>query len=432
MSAFVKVGLIGLGTVGSGTFNVLRRNKAEIERRAGFAIEVIHVGARRNIAGCDLTDVKLSSDIFAVVEDPDIQIIVELIGGTTIAKELVLKAIENGKHVVTANKALIAEFGNVIFQKAKERGVHVAFEASVAGGIPILKTIREGLVANHITSLAGIINGTTNYILTQMQNHQKDFQAVLCEAQKLGYAEADPTFDIEGIDAAHKLTILASLAFGVPLQFSKVYTEGLASVTLDDISYAKALGYTIKFLGIAKKTPEGLQLRVHPTLVPSEHLIAKVDGVLNALLIEGDAVGSTLYSGRGAGAEPTASAVVADIVEVARLVFSQSKSCVPPLGFIGQVDEPILSIDLINTAFYLRIEVEEKTGVLANISRILSEHSISIKAILQKPIHQQTGSVAIIIVTQSVLEKTLNEALGKIRKLPEVRADVAKIRIEEF
>ncbi len=432
MSALVKVGLIGLGTVGSGTFNVLRRNKAEIERRAGFAIEVIHVGARRNIAGCDLTDVKLSSDIFAVVEDPDIQIIVELIGGTTIAKELVLKAIENGKHVVTANKALIAEFGNVIFQKAKERGVHVAFEASVAGGIPILKTIREGLVANHITSLAGIINGTTNYILTQMQNHQKDFQAVLCEAQKLGYAEADPTFDIEGIDAAHKLTILASLAFGIPLQFSKVYTEGLASVTLDDISYAKALGYTIKFLGIAKKTPEGLQLRVHPTLVPSEHLIAKVDGVLNALLIEGDAVGSTLYSGRGAGAEPTASAVVADIVEVARLVFSQSKSCVPPLGFIGQVDEPILSIDLINTAFYLRIEVEEKTGVLANISRILSEHSISIKAILQKPIHQQTGSVAIIIVTQSVLEKTLNEALGKIRKLPEVRADVAKIRIEEF
>jgi len=432
MTKAVKVGLIGLGTVGSGTFNVLKRNKAEIERRAGFPIEVVHVGARRNLAECDLSDIQVSSDIFAVIEDPSVDIVVELIGGTTVAKELILRAIDNGKHIVTANKALIAEFGNLIFEKAKQKGVQVAFEASVAGGIPILKTIREGLVANHIVSLAGIINGTTNYILTQMEQNQKGFSEVLLEAQKLGYAEADPTFDVEGIDAAHKLTILASLAFGIPLQFSSVYTEGLTKVTLDDLSYAKMLGYTIKFLGIAKKTPEGLQLRVHPTLVPKEHLIAKVDGVLNALLIEGDAVGSTLYSGRGAGAEPTASAVVADIVEVARVVSALSKSCVPPLGFIGQVNEPILPIDQIHSAFYLRIQVEEKTGVLANISRILSEHGISIEAILQKPVHQQVGCVSIIIVTQCVLEKTLNAALALMTRLPEVQKEVGKIRIEEF
>ncbi|MFZ5755344.1 MAG: homoserine dehydrogenase [Pseudomonadota bacterium] len=429
----VRVGIVGLGTVGSGTFNVLNRNAAEIARRAGVPIEIVHVGARRDNPHADTSAVKVSRDLWAVVNDPEVDIVVELIGGTTLARELILKAIANGKHVITANKALIAEHGNEIFLAATKQGVDVVFEAAVAGGIPIIKAIREGLSANHIQWLAGIINGTSNFILTEMRDKGRSFGDVLAEAQALGYAEADPTFDVEGVDAAHKLTILASVAFGIPLQFSKVYTEGITKLTADDVSYAEALGYRIKLLGIARRAANGVQLRVHPTLIPEKRLIANVDGVMNAVMVHGDAVGSTLYHGRGAGAEPTASAVVADVIDVARNILLKQANRIPHLAFQSDQlsDVPVLPIDEVETAYYLRLMVTEKPGVLAEVTRILSDAGISIEAILQKPVGDR-DQVPVIIITRRVLEKKMNAALAKIRALPEIDNEIMRIRLESL
>ena len=384
----VKVGVLGLGTVGGGTVNVLKRNAAEIARRAGREIIITRASARdpgKNRI-CDTQGIALTTDPYEIINDPEIEIIIELIGGDTVAKDLVLKAIENGKHVVTANKALIALHGNEIFARAGAKGVMIAFEAAVAGGIPIIKAIREGLSGNQIQWLAGIINGTGNFILTEMRDKGRNFDDVLAEAQALGYAEADPTFDVEGIDAAHKLTILASIAFGIPLQFDKVYTEGITRITRADVEYAEELGYRIKHLGIARKTPEGIELRVHPTLIPERRLIANVDGVMNAVLVKGDAVGPTLYYGAGAGAEPTASAVVADVIDVVRALTGDPENRVPHLAFQADAlaDIPVLSPEQIRTAYYLRLHAEDKPGVLADVTRILASHRISIEAIIQK------------------------------------------------
>lgn len=430
----VKVGICGLGTVGAGTFNVLARNAAEISARAGCDIEVTHIGQRRENPAIDTGSVTISRDIFDVVADPSIDIIVELIGGTTIAKDLILKAIENGKHVVTANKALIAEHGNEIFAAASEKGVDVAFEAAVAGGIPIIKAIREGLSANKIEWLAGIINGTGNFILTEMRDKGRDFADVLKEAQELGYAEADPTFDVEGIDAAHKLVILASLAFGIPLQFDKAFTEGITNISTDDMSYAEELGYRIKHLGIARKTHKGIELRVHPTLIPEKRLIANVNGVMNAVLVKGDAVGPTLYYGAGAGSEPTASSVIADIVDVARTLTAEPKHRVPYLSFNQEAlsDEPILAIDEIETAYYLRMMAEDKPGVISEVSQILSSAGISIEAIIQKEPAEGQSSVPIILVTNSVIEKQLNTAVSDIEALDNINGSVTRIRVESL
>jgi homoserine dehydrogenase len=373
----VRVGLLGLGTVGCGTIKVLHRNGDEIARRAGRGIDVVTASARdiERPRDCDLSGVRLTTDPFEVVNDPDVEIVVELIGGTRPARELVLAAIERGKHVVTANKALIALHGNEIFAAAQARGVMVAFEAAVAGGIPIIKALREGLAGNRILWLAGIINGTGNFILTEMRDKGREFADVLAEAQRLGYAEADPTFDVEGIDAAHKLTILASIAFGVPLQFDKVYTEGITRITREDVVYAGELGYRIKHLGVARQTERGIELRVHPTLIPHRRLIANVDGVMNAVLVQGDAVGPTLYYGAGAGAEPTASAVVADLVDVVRALTSDPENRVPHLAFQADAlsDTPVLPMEEVQTAFYLRLRVQDKPGVLADITRILGD-----------------------------------------------------------
>lgn len=429
----IRVGIVGLGTVGSGTFNVLRRNAGEIARRVGVPIDIVHVGARRDNPHADTTGVKVSRDLAAVVNDPDVDIVVELIGGTTLARDLILTAIANGKHVITANKALIAEYGNEIFLAAGKQGVDVVFEAAVAGGVPIVKAIREGLAANRIHWLAGIINGTSNFILTEMRDKGRSFADVLAEAQQLGYAEADPTFDVEGVDAAHKLTILASVAFGIPLQFSKVYTEGITRLTAEDVGYAEALGYRIKLLGIARREAAGIQLRVHPTLIPEKRLIANVDGVMNAVMVHGDAVGSTLYHGRGAGAEPTASAVVADIIDVARNIVLKQVNRIPHLAF--QTDQlsnvPVLSIEDVETAYYLRLMAAEKPGVLADVTRILSEAGISIEAILQKPVGDR-DQVPVIILTQRVLEKKMNAALAKIRALPDIDDEIMRIRLESL
>ena len=376
----VKIGVLGLGTVGSGTVNVLRRNIKEITRRAGREIEITRAADRTmdKERGCDTTGIDLTTDAFEIVNDPNIHVVVELIGGTGIARDLVLKAIENGKHVVTANKALIALHGNELFEKAQENGVTVAFEAGVAGGIPIIKAMREGLSANRIEWLAGIINGTGNFILTEMRDKGRDFPEVLAEAQALGYAEADPTFDVEGIDAAHKLTIMASIAFGIPLQFDKAYTEGISQVSQEDVQYAAELGYIIKHLGISKKTEQGVELRVHPTLIPHRRLIANVDGVMNAVLVKGDAVGPTLYYGAGAGSDATASAVVADIVDVVRVLTTDPENRVPHLAFQADalVDTPILPITEVVTSYYLRILTDDEPGVLADITRILAEQGI--------------------------------------------------------
>jgi len=384
----VKVGLLGLGTVGGGTVNVLKRNAEEISRRAGRGIVVSHAAARdlNKPRICDTTGITLTTDPAAVVNDKDVQIIVELIGGVGLAYELVMRAIEQGKHVVTANKALIAKHGNEIFAAARDKGVMVAFEAAVAGGIPIIKAIREGLAGNHIQWLAGIINGTGNFILTEMRDKGRDFDDVLKEAQALGYAEADPTFDVEGIDAAHKLTILASIAFGIPLQFEAAYTEGITKITREDVTYAEQLGYRIKHLGVTRQTPQGIELRVHPTLIPERRLIANVDGVMNAVLVMGDAVGPTLYYGAGAGDEPTASAVVADLVDVVRALTSDPENRVPHLAFQPDAlsDTPILPIDAVETAYYLRMQASDKPGVLADVTRILGDHQISIEAMIQK------------------------------------------------
>ena len=430
----VKVGVIGLGTVGGGTVNVLKRNAQEIARRAGRDIIVSRASARNlnQPRICDTQGIDLTTDPFSIVNDPDIDVVVELMGGYEPARELVLTAIANGKHVVTANKALIALYGNEIFAAASRQGVMVLFEAAVAGGIPIIKAIREGLSGNRIQWLAGIINGTGNFILTEMRDKGRDFADVLAEAQALGYAEADPTFDVEGIDAGHKLTILASIAFGIPLQFDKVFTEGITRITRLDVEYAEELGYRIKHLGIARNTEQGVELRVHPTLIPSRRLIANVNGVMNAVLVCGDAVGPTLYYGAGAGAEPTASAVVADLVDVVRAMTSDPENRVPHLAFQADaiVDLPILPAEEIRTAYYLRLTAEDKPGVLADVTRILAAHSISIEALIQKePLKGQT-SVSIIMLTQLTTEKEMNAAIAEIEDLATVSGQVARIRLE--
>jgi homoserine dehydrogenase len=430
----VQVGLLGLGTVGGGTVNVLKRNAEEIARRAGRGIEITHAAARdiNKKRICDTDGIQMTVDPFEVVSNPYIDIVVELIGGDSLALELVMQAIDNGKHVVTANKALIAKHGNEIFAAAQKKGVMVAFEAAVAGGIPIIKAIREGLSGNQIQWLAGIINGTGNFILTEMRDKGRDFADVLKEAQELGYAEADPTFDVEGIDAAHKLTILASIAFGIPLQFDKVYTEGITKITRDDVVFAEELGYRIKHLGITKRTAKGIELRVHPTLIPERRLIANVDGVMNAVLVQGDAVGPTLYYGAGAGDEPTASAVVADLVDVVRALTSDPENRVPHLAFQADSlsDTPILEMEDVATAYYLRMYASDKPGVLAEVTKILGDHEISIEAIIQKEPEGESQQACVIMLTHRVLEKNMNDAIEKIEALAAIQDKVTRIRME--
>ncbi|MCF7203345.1 homoserine dehydrogenase [Pseudomonas oligotrophica] len=430
----VKIGICGLGTVGGGTFNVLKRNAEEIARRAGRGIEVAQIATRQANPRCDIGSTPVTDDVFAIAENPEIEIVVELIGGYTLARELVLKAIENGKHVVTANKALIAVHGNEIFAKAREKGVIVAFEASVAGGIPVIKAIREGLAGNRINWLAGIINGTGNFILTEMREKGRAFEDVLKEAQALGYAEADPTFDVEGIDAAHKLTILASIAFGIPLQFDKAYTEGISRLTTADVNYAEALGYRIKHLGVARRTDAGIELRVHPTLIPADRLIANVNGVMNAVMVNGDAVGSTLYYGAGAGMEPTASAVVADLVDVARALTTDPNNRVPHLAFQADAlsDHPILPIGACESAYYLRIQAKDHPGVLAQVATILSERGINIESIMQKEAEEHDGLVPVILVTHRVVEQRIDDAIAALEKLDDVVGSVVRIRVEQL
>ena len=430
----VKIGLLGLGTVGGGTVTVLTRNAAEIARRAGREIRLARAAAMQynpEIPGLDQIG-HIGNDAFAVVDDPEIDIVIELIGGYSPARELVLKAIANGKHVVTANKALIARHGNEIFAAAREQGVVVAFEAAVAGGVPIIKALREGLAANHIEWIAGIINGTGNFILTEMRDKGRDFGDVLAEAQALGYAEADPTFDVEGIDAAHKLTILGSLAFGIPLQFEKTFTEGISRIQAQDVAYAAELGYRIKHLGIARRSGHGIELRVHPTLIPHRRLIANVDGVMNAVLVKGDAVGPTLYYGAGAGALPTASAVVADVLDVARVLTSDPGNRVPHLAF--QPDEiadiPVLPMAEVETAYYLRIAALDQPGVMAEIAGILGSEGISIEAIKQKEPEEGDTHVPLIMLSHRVQEGRMNRAIARIEALNTVKGEVMRIRME--
>jgi len=432
----IQVGLIGLGTVGAGTFEVLRRNQDEIRRRAGRGIEVRMVSRRdlakaRDIVG-DAAEVV--ADPMVIATHPDIDIVVELIGGVDLARELVLAAIAHGKHVVTANKALLALHGTEIFEAARAKGVMVAFEAAVAGGIPIIKALREGLTANRIEWLAGIINGTTNFILSEMRSKGLDFATVLAEAQRLGYAEADPTFDIEGVDAAHKATIMSAIAFGVPVQFDKCYVEGITALQAADIRYAEQLGYRIKLLGITKRRDQGIELRVHPTLVPATRLIANVEGAMNAVVVHGDAVGTTLYYGKGAGAEPTASAVVADLVDVTRLHTADPDHRVPHLAFQpGELqDTPILPIDEVITAFYLRLRVADEAGVLARITGILAEHQISIDAVLQRESGEGEHQTDLIILTHDTVEGRMKAALAQMQALPTVLAPIVRIRKEEL
>ncbi len=432
----INVGLLGIGTVGGGTFNVLARNEAEITRRAGRPIRITRVAdknlelARQVTAG----RAQITDDAFAVVSDPDIDIVVELIGGCGIAKELVLKAIANGKHVVTANKALLAVHGNEIFAAAHEKGVMVAFEAAVAGGIPIIKALREGLTANRIQWIAGIINGTTNFILSEMRDKGLAFDVVLKEAQRLGYAEADPTFDIEGVDAAHKITILSALAFGIPMQFDKAHIEGISRLDADDIKYAEQLGYRIKLLGITRRRPQGVELRVHPTLIPTKRLIANVEGAMNAVLVQGDAVGATLYYGKGAGAEPTASAVIADLVDVTRMHTADPEHRVPHLAFQpGAVeDTPILPLSEVETSYYLRLRVEDKPGVLADITRILADQQISIDAMIQREPAEGESQTDIIMLTHITREKNVDAAIARIEALAVVKKKVIRLRMEEL
>ncbi len=432
----VKVGLLGLGTVGGGTAVILKRNAEEIARRAGRGIEVDFIATLDASAATNLgiDNVRLTDDAFEVVNDPDIDVVVELIGGYSPAKELVLKAIENGKHVVTANKALIAIHGDEIFAKAQEKGVVVAFEAAIAGGIPIIKALREGLAANRIEWLAGIINGTGNFILTEMRDKGRNFDDVLAEAQALGYAEADPTFDVEGIDAAHKLTILSSIAFGIPLQFDKTYTEGISKITLEDVAYAEELGYRIKHLGVARRTEAGVEQRVHPTLIPKSRLIANVNGVMNAVLVKGDAVGATLYYGAGAGDEATGSAVIADIIDVARTLTTDPENRVPHLAFQPNelADIPVVSMDEVETAFYLRMTAKDEAGVLAEVTRILGDQNISIEAFIQKQPENEGDDVNIILLTHRVNEGDMNSALKQIEALDVIKDEIMRIRVEEL
>ena len=432
----VKVGLLGLGTVGGGTAVILKRNAEEISRRAGRGIEIDFIATLDPEAAANLgvDNIRQTDDAYQVVNDPDIDIVVELIGGYSPAKELVLQAIENGKHVVTANKALIAMHGDEIFAKAQEKGVVVAFEAAIAGGIPIIKALREGLAANRIEWLAGIINGTGNFILTEMRDKGRSFDDVLAEAQELGYAEADPTFDIEGIDAAHKLTILSSIAFGIPLQFDKTYTEGISKITLEDVAYAEELGYRIKHLGVARRTEAGVEQRVHPTLIPKSRLIANVNGVMNAVLVKGDAVGATLYYGAGAGDEATGSAVIADIIDVARTLTTDPENRVPHLAFQPNelADIPVLGMEAVETAFYLRMSAKDQAGVLAEVTRILGDKNISIEAFIQKQPENEGDNANIILLTHRVNEGDMNNALKQIEALDVISGDVMRIRVESL
>ncbi len=432
----LNVGMLGLGTVGGGTYKVLTRNAAEITRRTGVAINVVQAADRniehaKTVAG---NTVDVTDDAFAVVNNPKVDVVVELIGGYTLSKELVLKAIANKKHVVTANKALIALHGNEIFAAAKANNVMVAFEAAVAGGIPIIKALREGLGANRIEWVAGIINGTTNFILTEMREKGLNFSDVLGEAQRLGYAEADPTFDVEGIDAAHKLTIMSAIAFGMPMKFEQAYTEGITKLQQVDIKYAEELGYRVKLLGITKRTDNGVELRVHPTLIPEKRLVANVNGAMNAVVVKGDAVGPTLYYGAGAGAEPTASAVVADLMDVARLIDSTSAQRVPYLAFQpDQVqDLPILPIDEVQSAYYLRLRASDKPGVLADVTKILGDRDISIDAMLQKEPDENETEADIVILTHITVEKNMNAAIAAIEALAAITGKVVRIRMEEL
>ena len=432
----VKVGLLGLGTVGGGTLTVLQRNAGLIASRAGRRIEITIATARdlSKARALDTSKLKLVADPFEVVDSPEVEIIAELIGGIEPAHELVLRAIRNGKHVVTANKALIALHGNEIFAAARARGVMVAFEAAVAGGIPVIKVMREALAGNDVWWLAGIINGTCNFILSAMGEAGSDFAEVLAEAQRRGYAEADPSFDIDGIDAAHKLTILAALAFGIPLQFNKVYVEGIRHVTGEDVKYAERLGYRIKHLGIARQVAEGIELRVHPTLIPANQPIARVNGVMNAVLVRGDAAGPVLLSGAGAGAEPTASSVVADLVDVVRALTTDPENRVPHLAFQPDTlgDLRILDIADTETACYLRLQAADEPGVLADVTRILADRGISIEAIIQLEHQNDPAVVPVVILTHCVKERAMDGAIARIEALPAIKAAVVRIRMEPF
>ncbi len=430
----VSVGICGLGTVASGTVNILTRNKSLIDARSGCNVSIIQIGARRDNPKVDTSAYNVTRDIFDVVNNPAVDIVVELIGGTTVAKDLVMTAIANGKHIVTANKALIAHHGDEIFAAAKAKGVTVAFEAAVAGGIPIIKSIREGLAANNIEWLAGIINGTTNFILTEMRDKGRTFEDVLKEAQELGYAEADPTFDVEGIDAAHKLVILASLAFGIPLDVKKVFTEGITKISTEDVNYAEELGYRIKHLGIARRSAGGIELHVNPTLIPEKRLIANVDGVMNAVLVKGDAVGPTLYYGAGAGAEPTGSSVVGDIVDVARTLLADPAHRVPYLGFQDEfvTEQKHVPMEDIETAYYLRMQALDKPGVLSKVATILSDSGISIEALIQKEAKEGESTVPLILLTNRVQEKKMTAAIVKIESLDSISAPVMRIRVESL
>ncbi len=434
----IQVGLLGIGTVGSGTFEVLRRNQAEIERRAGRGIAItmvadLDVARAQSIVG---PDVQVVNDARAIIANPEIDIVIELIGGYGIAKALVLEAIAAGKHVVTANKALLAVHGTEIFAAAQAKGVVVAFEAAVAGGIPIIKALREGLTANRIEWVAGIINGTTNFILSEMRDKGLDFAVVLQEAQRLGYAEADPTFDIEGVDAAHKVTLMSAIAFGIPVQFDKAYTEGITQLAATDIRYAEQLGYRIKLLGITKRTAHGVELRVHPCLIPAKRLIANVEGAMNAVLVQGDAVGSTLYYGKGAGSEPTASAVIADLVDITRLHTADPLHRVPHLAFQPDAmsDLPVLPMSAVVTSYYLRLRVADQAGVLAKVTGLLAEAGISIDAVLQREADQVGGegatSTDLIILTHDTREGDMNAVLAQMQALPTVLAPIVRIRKE--
>ena len=432
----LRIGLLGIGTVGGGTFDVLTRNAEEISRRAGRPITITHVAdknltlANQVVAGRAV----VTDDGFAIVRNPDIDVVIELIGGYTFAKQLILEAVNNGKHVVTANKALLALHGNEIFAAARAKGVIVAFEAAVAGGIPIIKALREGLVANRIEWIAGIINGTTNFILSEMRSKGASFADVLKVAQAKGYAEDDPTFDIEGVDAGHKISILAAIAFGIPLSFDKAHVEGITRIEAIDIRYAEEMGYRIKLLGIARRREAGIELRVHPTLIPTKRLIANVEGVMNAVLVKGDAVGATLYYGAGAGASPTASAVIADLVDVARLIDTDASHRVPYLAFqhdkIGT--EPVLSIDDVETSYYLRLRVDDKPGVLADITRVLADNHISIDAMLQKEPEEGEAQTDIILLTHETIEKNVKRAIAAIEAQPTTGANVVLLRLENL
>lgn len=428
----VRVGICGLGTVGGGTLQIIQQNSEVLSARTRTEVQVVHIGARSEKPGHDLSGIRMSQDIFEVARDPEVDVLVETIGGIEPAKSLVLEAISNGKHVVTANKALIAEHGNELFAAAENAGVALSFEAAVAGAIPVIRSLRDGLSGNNIKELAGIINGTGNFILTEMRDHGRAYEDVLKEAQELGYAEADPTFDVEGIDAAHKLCILASIAYGIPLAFDKVYTQGISTIQKSDVQFAEELGYRIKHLGIAKRTEKGIELRVHPTLIPEEVLLSKVEGVMNAVWIDGDASGPTLCYGAGAGALPTASSVVADIVEIARNHGASGGAGTPPLGVdsANQQDLPVLPIEDCKTAFYMHINAEDKPGVMLSITQVLSDAGISIEAMIQKEPEGGSTQVPIVLVTSVALESVLNAAVEKIEALEDIIEPVIRFRVE--